>query len=270
MKLHLGLGFTRAAAVSGGPPPSLADQVEAILSGTTGFALDPSDTATMFQDTGETTPVTTIGNPVRRIKSKWGTTVYNFDAPSDAARPAWDGAAGLDFDGSDDFIRLLATDVLRNKPAAFFCTHEKMDALNYYSIHFSTDSGGNQRFSCSINGAGSWAIGGRILDGDSTTFISSAAGVIATGVEYVLSAQINYAVGKGVTGWKDGVSVISGTLGGTAGNTSNTASVTANFNGYNAGTVLKNGKTGRVVMLPSIPSDSDRSIIEAWVGELSL
>lgn len=263
--------FKQFDGTLGGGGPTLSEQVEAILAGTTGFALDPSDTTTMWKDTGETAPVTTIADPVRRIKSKWGTTVYNFDAPTDAARPAWNGVAGLDYDGTDDFINLLSSDILRNKPAAFFSYKALFDVLgSAYSLHFSTDTTTNHRFSNSINATGLIAVGGRILDATGTTFASSAAGAIVAGAACVLSSQINYAGDKAMQMWKDGSSILTGTIAGTAGNTSNTASAQGNFAAYSAGGSYFNGKMGRVVMLPSIPTAENRAIIEAWINEVAL
>jgi len=51
----------RRAGSSAPPAPDLDAEVEAFLSGSTGFALDPSDLAVLFQDAAGTTPVTTGG-----------------------------------------------------------------------------------------------------------------------------------------------------------------------------------------------------------------
>lgn len=72
---------------------------------------DFNNLATLFQDTGATTPVTTIGDPCRRANDVFGSG-RNLTAPSDAARPTlqiYSGLLnGLQLDGTDDYL-LAAT-----------------------------------------------------------------------------------------------------------------------------------------------------------------
>ena len=188
----------RRRAVGG--PLTLSEQVEALLAGTTGFALDPSDTATMWQDTGTATPVTATSDPVGHIRSKWGTTTYDFIQATGASRPAWDGGSGLSFDGIDDHLEITSTAMLQDKPAVFVSTRSRFTAVNSYDLHISTPTAANHRLSSSSDGTGVWAVGSRILDATGTTFVSAAAGTLVAGNTYTLSRQVDYAGTRAVTG----------------------------------------------------------------------
>ena len=73
-----------------------------------GFAYDPNDLSTMFQDAAGTVPVTGAGQPVGLIRDKSGRNNHAYQTTS-ASRPilrqnAITGAYYLGFDGSDDFL----------------------------------------------------------------------------------------------------------------------------------------------------------------------
>lgn len=73
-----------------------------------GFAYDPNDLTTMFQDAAGTVPVTGVGQPVGLIRDKSGRNNHAYQTTS-ASRPilrknAVTGANYLEFDGSDDFL----------------------------------------------------------------------------------------------------------------------------------------------------------------------
>lgn len=76
--------------------------------GEQGFAYDPNDLSTMWQDQAKLLPVTGEGQPVWHILDKSGNNNHAF-ATSSATRPilrknATTGAYYLAFDGSDDFL----------------------------------------------------------------------------------------------------------------------------------------------------------------------
>ncbi|AZM38562.1 hypothetical protein EJP75_08390 [Acinetobacter baumannii] len=73
-----------------------------------GFAYDPNDLSTMFQDSAGTVPVTAVGQPVGLILDKSGRGNHARQTTS-ASRPilrqnVTTGAYYLEFDGSDDFL----------------------------------------------------------------------------------------------------------------------------------------------------------------------
>lgn len=73
-----------------------------------GFFYDPNDLSTMYQDAGETVPVTAAGQPVGLVKDKSGRNNHAYQTNA-ASRPllqrnATTGAYYLAFDGTDDFL----------------------------------------------------------------------------------------------------------------------------------------------------------------------
>lgn len=71
--------------------------------------LDPSDLSTMYQDSGETTPVTADGQPVGLIKDKSGNN-YHASQSVAAARPIYrtDGVLHwLDFNGTSQYLVIV-------------------------------------------------------------------------------------------------------------------------------------------------------------------
>ena len=254
---------------AGSAAPSLSAQVQAILAGTTGFALDPSDASTMWQDTGTATPVTTAAHPIGHIQSKWGTTARDFIQGTAGARPAWDGTAGMTFDGADDWLSIAASSIFQNVPAvfaslSFICTSF---AATPKPLFFSTNATGAPRLEFSLTGNARTF--GRILDADAATLITGVA-ALSTGTRYTLTGQINDAGDKEMQQWVNGVSDAAGTNGGTLGNTSNTAAARVNIGAGNAGAQFHPGKIGRIVACPFIPSAGQRATIEAWINEVAL
>ena len=78
--------------------------------GLQGAWYDPSDVASLFQDTAGTVPVTTDGDPVALIMDKSGN--GNHAMQTDLSRrPTWrqgGGLSWLEFDGTDDRLRISA------------------------------------------------------------------------------------------------------------------------------------------------------------------
>lgn len=252
---------------AGSATPSLSAQVQAILAGTTGFALDPSDASTMWQDTGTATPVTTAAHPIGHIQSKWGTTAHDFIQGTAGARPAWDGTAGMTFDGADDWLSIAASPIFQNAPAVFasFSFTCPNFATTPKPLYFSTNNANSPRLEFSLTGNGRTF--GRILDADASTLITGSI-VLSPGTKYTLTAQCNNAVDKAMQQWVDGVSDVTGVNGGTLGNTSNTAAARVNIGAGANGSQFHLGKIGRIVACPFIPSAGQRATIEAWVGEV--
>lgn len=83
--------------------------------GEQGFAYDPNDLTTMFQDAAGTVPVTGVGQPVGLIRDKSGR--GNHASQTQAAmrpilqRDAITGAYYLAFDGTDDFLSVPKTNM---------------------------------------------------------------------------------------------------------------------------------------------------------------
>lgn len=248
---------------------SLDAAVAAILAGTAGFALDPSDLTTMHQDTARTVPVALNGDPVGNIRSKWGTTTYDIQQSASTERPLWNGVAGMVFDNSNDSLNFPVA-MMRNIPAAFISFRFNPTSIGSDSTFFVSTgtSATNHRFDGLIQAGGVYRFGGRRLDADGLSSVSAAAGTIVAGTPHVISQLLDYAGAGTITGWVNGVSVASGPISGTAGNTENTASLAATFGRLSS--TRAHGPLGRFVFCPFIPTDPQRATIEAWLAETAL
>lgn len=253
----------------GSAAPSLSDQVQAILAGTAGFALDPSDLTTMHQDTARTVPVALNGDPVGNIRSKWGTTTYDIQQATAGARPAWNGVAGAVFDNTDDRLDFPLA-YMQNIPAAFVGFRFNPASIGSDSMVFVSTgtSATNHRFDGLLQAGGAYRFGGRRLDADGLSYVSAAAGTIVVGAPHVISHLMDYAGAGTITGWVNGVSVASGPISGTAGNTENTASLAASFGSVSS--ARAHGALGRFVFCPFIPTGPQRATLEAWLAETAL
>lgn len=88
-------------------PPLPFDPATLFSGGADGAWYDPSDLASMFQDSAGTTAVTASGQPVGRINDKSGNGFHLLQATS-SKRPTYQTAGGLhwlDFDGVDDCMQ---------------------------------------------------------------------------------------------------------------------------------------------------------------------
>ena len=90
--------------------PALDVLIKALFtSGEQGFAYDPNDLTTLYQDAAGSIPVTGAGQPVGLMRDKSGRNNHAFQTVS-ASRPilqrnATTGAYYLAFDGADDFLQ---------------------------------------------------------------------------------------------------------------------------------------------------------------------
>ena len=114
--------WTPGATILGSASKTLNQLIKSLFANNEqGFAYDPNDLTTMFQDAAGTIPVTGAGQPVGLIKDKSGRGNHAVQTVS-ASRPilqrnATTGAYYLAFDGADDFfvtnsIDFTATDEL--------------------------------------------------------------------------------------------------------------------------------------------------------------
>ncbi|WP_374527746.1 hypothetical protein [Acinetobacter sp.] len=98
--------------------------------GEQGFAYDPNDLSTMFQDAAGTVPVTGTGQPVGLVKDKSGRNNHAFQTNA-ASRPllqrnATTGAYYLAFDGSDDFLVTNSIDFTATDKISLFAGVRKL------------------------------------------------------------------------------------------------------------------------------------------------
>jgi hypothetical protein len=260
----------RRRSSGGGAPPSLAAQVEAILAGTNGIALDPTDLATLWQDSAKTVPVTTLADPVGAFRTKWGLAQYDFLQPTAGARPAWNTGSILT-DGADDGLAAANLPVFQNAPAYWFCAkinHVTATAFGT-SLYFSRNLAANFRFQLQGYTLGTplYDLLGKRLDADGTGLARSAGGTLTYNTDAVLVGLADFTSGV-LSLEKDGSVIATGTVT-TGGNSSNTASTTSRLGQDNAAT-FGNCKIGRMVALPFIPSAGQIVSIKDWVNEVAL
>lgn len=256
---------------AGSATPSLSAQVEAILAGTTGFALDPSDTTTMHQDTARTVPVASASDPVGNIRSKWGTTTYDWSQATAASRPAWDGVAGLAFDGSDDRLDVFSDlSIAAGKDDILVSLGAKVTSFvgtrALYNVGSTSLTTG--RFACFVPDTGAVQIFAR-RNTESGTFCNSAASALTAATKAVLTQKYKFTGSPTINSRKDGSQIA---------NTDPFA--TSAVTGGNSGRIclgmdvnLVNpllGSIGRFVYCPFAVTDPQRLTIEAWVGETAL
>lgn len=254
--------------VVGAPNPSLGEQVQAILAGTLGFAIDATDRSTLFQDTAGTIPATTNGDPVARINTKWGTTAHNFTNATPAQQPAV-SADGVLADGVDDILIGSASllSVTNNIPGIFCTYHYKHVAFGgtRYMLSFSTEATNAVRASF-YTGVGVAATQGRRLTADALTNVSTAS-LITAGVFATVSGQLDYAGTGEIYARVDGSAPATATIAGTPGNTGAVNSARVRLFASLGASAYINAHLHRLVCIPRIVSNVERAILEAWVAE---
>ena len=95
-----------------------------------GFAYDPNDLSTLYQDAAGTIPVTAAGQPVGLIKDKSGRNNHAYQTTS-ASRPVLrkngvTGANYLEFDGADDFLQTNSIDFTSTGNVSLFAGVRKL------------------------------------------------------------------------------------------------------------------------------------------------
>ncbi|EAP7013664.1 hypothetical protein EJV31_24965 [Salmonella enterica] len=144
-----GAFWTPGATVIGGNTPTLDQQIQKLFAnGEQGFAYDPNDLSTMWQDANGTIPVTAAGQPVGLIHDKSGRNNHAYQTTS-ASRPilrqnAVTGANYLEFDGSDDFLQTNNIDFTATDKVSLFAGVRKLsDAASAALVELSVNSGTN-------------------------------------------------------------------------------------------------------------------------------
>lgn len=246
---------------AGGP----AAEVETILSGTTGFALDPTDTATMWQDSAKTTAVTAASDPVGAITTKWGTTQFDFVQATSGNRPTWDGTRFLTPDGVSKRLEFDgSSDVLRNAPGYYVAFRIGGSVNNNFLFGISTASATTQRMQLQ-GSSGRLRTQVRRLDADSNT---DNFGTTATLNGNTVAFEQDLAINGNAVKYKNNVSIDTYTLAGSPANSSNTASVRMRIFCSLGNNFFQTALIGRLVVLPFVPTSGQRQSIEDWLTEV--
>ena len=256
--VHPQLGDTRAAAA---PPPFVPTDIAGLV-----IWLDPSDSATTFQDEAGTVPAVS-GDPVARINdlSAGGN---NAVASADAKRPIRHNESDLwwlEFDGVDDCLATASFVVNATDGEATVCMAIEVPEPAALGINFERSA----NYGASSDGLVSYAN----TDGTTDVGVSGAGGVNAysfadlQGARLVLSIKYDksIAVGAQMAVYKDGSLLVGSEV---AGN--NSGGVFASeplFFGMRNDTNLPLAmKSYGFVIYDSLLSDSDRESVEAYMA----
>ena len=252
-----------------GAPLSVAQQVQALLAGTNGFALDPTDLSTLWKEDTKVTPVSLAGDPIGAFRTKWGLAQYDFLQVTAGARPAW-STNSITTDGVDDGLLAANLPVFQNAPAYWFCAKINFLAATSFgtALFFSRNTTAFrfhlQGYTAAPNGI--YDLLGKRLDADGTGLARSAAGTLSYATDALLVGLAEFT--GGVLSLEKNGSVIATSTVTTGGNSSNTASLTARLG--SDGTTFGNCKIGRLVACPFVPSAGQITAIKSWVDEFAL
>lgn len=129
--------------------PTLDVLIKALfMAGEQGFAYDPNDLTTLYQDAAGIIPVTAAGQPVGLMRDKSGRNNHAFQTVS-ASRPllqrnATTGAYYLSFDGADDFLVMNNIDFTATDRVSLFAGVRKLsDEVQGLVAELSVNSGSN-------------------------------------------------------------------------------------------------------------------------------
>lgn len=126
-----GAFWTPSATILGSASKTFNQLIKpSFANGEQGFAYDPNDLSTMWQDQAKLLPVTGEGQPVWHILDKSGNNNHAF-ATSSATRPilrknATTGAYYLAFDGTDDFLVTSSIDFTATDKVSLFAGVRKL------------------------------------------------------------------------------------------------------------------------------------------------
>jgi hypothetical protein len=246
---------------------SLDAQIQAMLAGTTGFYLDPTDASTKFQDDAGATPWTTDGQQVGRFAAKYGTAPPVLVQATPGFRPIGTSRY-IEGDGTDDVLQAASAVALQNAPYGFLAMRVRALTLpaGRYVAGFSVNIGTQPRMMAALQPGPVLQLATRRLDGDATHSDNSTSGEVALGTDYNLCFAFDAAGTGNVSLRKDGADITSTDFPsirpGTAANFSNTAST--NFSLFTlSGTIFSNARIGRLFALPFQPSGPQIALIES-------
>lgn len=132
-----GAFWTPCATILGLSSQNLTQLIKSIFANNEqGFAYDPNDLTTLYQDAAGAIPVTGAGQPVGLIKDKSGRNNHAFQTVS-ASRPilqrnATTGAYYLAFDGTDDFLVTNNINFTATDKVSLFAGMRSLTANNLY------------------------------------------------------------------------------------------------------------------------------------------
>ena len=142
-----GAFWTPGATILGSSSQNISQLIKSLFANNEqGFAYDPNDLTTLYQDAAGTIPVTAAGQPVGLMLDKSGRNNHASQTVS-ASRPilqrnATTGAYYLAFDGADDFLVTKSIDFTSTDKVSLFAGVRKLsDAATGIVAELSTRAG---------------------------------------------------------------------------------------------------------------------------------
>lgn len=160
--------------------------------GEQGFAYDPNDLTTLYQDAAGTVPVTAAGQPVGLMKDKSGRNNHAYQTTS-ASRPilrknAVTDANYLEFDGSDDYL-IVAKENLKflhdGTGATGFVGFKPSGAAVYHTVLNTGNLGGATYVGYAL------AQDDRVLYGDILNIVANGSGKLHVNIRYKTGVSAN-------------------------------------------------------------------------------
>lgn len=183
-----GAFWTPGCTVMGGQK-TLTQLIKSLFSlGDQGFAYDPNDLTTLYQDAAGTIPVTAQGQPVGLMKDKSGRNNHAYQTVS-ASRPilqrnATTGAYYLAFDGADDFLQTSNIDFTSTNKVSLFAGVRKLSDAARAIVCELGAAGKNTFLLQAPPSAGSPTVsfnsGATILSGDNVGGVSAPVSLVLT------------------------------------------------------------------------------------------
>lgn len=253
------------------PPPNFAAEVQTLLAGTNGFAVDPTDPTTMWLESTKVTQVSAAADPVGCIRTKWGAAQYDLIQATGGSRPAWNGLNALEGDGFDDQLQVSGVPAMQNAPFSFTAFKFRCisnPAANRWILGFSAAATTQPRAVPYFGSSGEFAAQIERLSADATNTKASAASLLATGTSYLAAMSIDYA-STGIASLElDGNPITSGTWpSAITGTPANAENATSFFKLFAFTGIFFHGRIGRVVFCPFQPTAGQLASIEGWINE---
>lgn len=151
-----GAFWTPKATILGGTSKTFDQLIKPLFAnGEQGFAYDPNDLTTMFQDAAGTVPVTGVGQPVGLILDKSGRNNHASQTTS-ASRPilrqnAITKAYYLAFDGVDDSLKTDSINFTATDEISLFTGMYPANKGFQGLLHFNTNNANPQSFYLSVD-----------------------------------------------------------------------------------------------------------------------
>ena len=192
-----GAFWTPCATILGSSSQNLTQLIKSLFANQEqGFAYDPNDLTTLYQDAAGTIPVTAVGQPVGLIKDKSGRNNHAFQTDSGKRpllqRNATTGAYYLAFDGADDFLQTSSIDFTSTDKVSLFAGVRKLsDATAQMIVELSTSNVNIGMFSL-LKGAGSLEYIQSYLRGSSLgSYVSTNNAAYAAPSSLVVAAKLD-------------------------------------------------------------------------------